>query len=150
MKLIFLFLILLVFMLSLSYSSEKCIPTPPDMEGPFYKPNAPLRNKTGSGLTVKGRVLSYPDCKPIERATIEYWHANTNGVYDDAHRATLFTDKDGNYEFTTDFPGIYPGRPAHIHFKIKAQGYKPLTTQLYFRRVVREEIFDIVLIPEKR
>lgn len=142
-------LLLLFFMVSLSYSSEKCIPTPPDMEGPFYKPNAPVRNSTGKGLTVKGRVLSYPDCKPVANATIEYWHANPEGVYDDAHRATLFTDKDGRYEFTTDFPGIYPGRPAHIHFKIKAKNFKPLTTQLYFKKMLKEETFDIVIVPLK-
>jgi len=125
------------------------MPTSQDMEGPFYKPNAPVKNITGKGLTVKGKVLSYPDCKPIANATIEYWHANPEGVYDDDHRATLYTNVDGKYEFTTDFPGIYPSRPAHIHFKIKAKGFKPLTTQLYFKKVVKEGFFDIVLVPEK-
>lgn len=144
------FLITLLFLTaSSSHASKDCLPTPPDMEGPFYKPGAPLRNKTVAGLTVRGRILSYPDCKPVANATIEYWHANPDGVYDDAHRATLFSDKDGRYEFNTDFPGIYPGRPAHIHFKIKAKGFRPLTTQLYFRKVVKEETFDIVIVPEK-
>ncbi|MCX7913201.1 MAG: hypothetical protein N2511_01305 [Thermodesulfovibrionales bacterium] len=96
----------IILMVYLSHSLERCIPTPSDMEGPFYKPNAPLRNITGKGFTVRGRVLSYPDCKPAPDAKIEYWHANPYGVYD-AHRATLFRDKDGRYEFTTDFPGIY-------------------------------------------
>lgn len=136
-------------MVSISYSSDSCIPTPPDMEGPFYKPNAPVRNKTGSGLTVKGRVLSYPDCKPIPNASIEYWHTNPDGIYDNDHRAKLFSDKDGQYQFITDFPGIYPGRPAHIHFKIRAKGFKALTTQLYFKKRINEEIFEIVLIPER-
>ncbi len=132
-----------------AYASEKCIPTRSDMEGPFYKPNAPLRDKTGSGLTVSGRVLSYPDCKPIANAVIEYWHTNPEGVYDDAHRATIFSDKEGRYKFVTDFPGIYPGRPAHIHFKVRAPGFKPLTTQLYFRKKVSEEVFDIVLVQDR-
>jgi len=144
---LFLFAILLI--IPLSYASEGCIPTRPDMEGPFYKPNAPLRDKTGIGLTVKGRVLSYPDCKPIPKAVIEYWHTNPDGVYDDAHRAILFSDKDGGYKLITDFPGIYPGRPPHIHLKIKAAGFRPLTTQLYFKKRASEEIFDIVLIPDK-
>ncbi len=132
-----------------AYASDKCIPTKPDIEGPFYKPNAPLRDKTGSGLIVKGRVLSYPDCKPIPDAIIEYWHANPEGAYDDAHRATIITDKEGRYKFVTDFPGIYPGRPAHIHFKIRAKGHKSLTTQLYFRKKVSEEVFDIVLVQDR-
>jgi protocatechuate 3,4-dioxygenase beta subunit len=28
--------------------------------------------------------------------------------------------------------GRHTWRPAHLHFKITAEGYKPLTTQLYF------------------
>ena len=26
-------------------------------------------------------------------------------------------------------PGVYPGRPPHIHFKVSVPGHKPLTTQ---------------------
>lgn len=144
-----LFLFTILLNIPPSYAAEKCIPTRPDMEGPFYKPNAPLRNKTGIGLIVKGRVLAYPDCRPIPKAVIEYWHANPDGVYDDAHRAILLSDKDGGYMFVTNFPGIYPGRPPHIHLKIKAAGFRPLTTQLYFKKQVKEEIFDIVLMPDK-
>lgn len=135
--------------ITFAYASEKCTPTKTDMEGPFYKPNAPFRDKTGSGLTVSGRTLSYPDCKPIPQVVIEYWHANREGVYDDAHRAIIISDKEGRYKFVTDFPGIYPGRPAHIHFKIRAHGFKSLTTQLYFRKKVSEEIFDIVLFQDR-
>ena len=37
----------------------KCVPTVEDAEGPFYKPGAPERLSTGSGLAVSGEVLSY-------------------------------------------------------------------------------------------
>ncbi len=141
-----LFAILLI--IQLSHASDNCIPTRPDMEGPFYKPNAPLRDKTGTGLTVKGRVLAYPDCRPVPNAMIEYWQTNIDGAYDDAHRAMLFSDKNGRYKFVTDFPGIYPGRPPHIHLKIKAPNFRHLTTQLYFKKRVSEETFDIVLMPD--
>jgi len=77
------------------------------MEVPFYKPNALLRDRKFSWLTVSGRVLSYPDCKPIAQAVIEYWHANPEGVYDYAHRATIFSDKEGRYKFVIDFPGTH-------------------------------------------
>jgi hypothetical protein len=30
-----------------------CEPTEPDMLGPFYEPNAPVRGKTGSGVLIK-------------------------------------------------------------------------------------------------
>jgi protocatechuate 3,4-dioxygenase beta subunit len=42
----------------------------------------------------------------------------------------------GGYKFVTDFPGIYPGRPPHIHFKIKAKGFSPLTNQPYLKKVL--------------
>ena len=32
----------------------------------------------------------------------------------------------------TVWPGAYPGRPLHIHAKVTAPGYAPLTTQIYF------------------
>jgi protocatechuate 3,4-dioxygenase beta subunit len=119
------------------------------MEVPFYKPNALLRDRTCSGLTVSGRVLSYPECKPNAQAVNEYWRANPEGVYDAARRATIFSNKEGRYKFVTDFPGTYPGRPAHIHFKMGAHGFKFLTSQLYFRKKVSEVIFDIVLVLDK-
>lgn len=142
-------LLIILLIIPSSYASEVCMPTKPDMEGPFYKPNAPLRDTTGTGLTVKGRVLSYPDCRPVPKAMLEYWHTKPDGAYNDAYRAILFSDKNGGYKFITDFPGIYPGRPPHIHLKIKAAGFRPLTTQLYFKKQVFIEVFDIVLMPDK-
>ncbi len=48
-----------------------------------------------------------------------------------------------------DFPSTHLRRPAHIHFKMRAHGFKFLTTQLYFRKKVREAVFDIVLVLDK-
>jgi hypothetical protein len=30
-----------------------CTPTEPDMLGPYYEPNAPVRNKTGEGVIIQ-------------------------------------------------------------------------------------------------
>lgn len=129
-------------------ASQPCAPTRPDMEGPFYRPGAPERSATGSGLAVAGRVLGAPDCRSIPGARIEWWQANRQGRYDEAHRGSQVTDGSGSYRFTTDFPGAYPGRPPHIHFKVAAQGYLPLTTQLYLRPGEPEVEFLIVLAPQ--
>jgi hypothetical protein len=64
----------------------KCVPTGEDAEGPFYKPGAPERLSTGSGLAVSGDVISYPDCRPIPGARIEWWHADRSGHYVDSLR----------------------------------------------------------------
>lgn len=128
-------------------AADPCLPTRADSEGPFYEPGAPPTTSTGAGLTVAGRVLGAPDCRPVPGARIEWWQTNRNGRYDDAHRGSQTSDADGNYRFTTDVPGVYPGRPPHIHFKASAPGYLPLTTQLYLRTGEKEVSFPIVLAP---
>lgn len=130
-------------------AGQTCKPTPADMEGPFYRPGAPERTSTGAGLAVSGRLLGATDCRPLAAGRIEWWHANASGDYDDAHRGNMKVNADGTYRFTTDFPGKYPGRPLHIHVKAFAPGYRPLTTQFYFRAGEKKVVFDIVLAPLK-
>jgi protocatechuate 3,4-dioxygenase beta subunit len=128
----------------------KCIPTAENAEGPFYMPGAPERFSTGSGLAVSGEVLSWPGCRPIPGARVEWWHADRSGEYVDSLRGAQKTGDNGGYAFTTSPPGIYPGRPPHIHFKVFAPGHKPLTTQLYLRGGEKAVRFDLVVEGEKR
>ncbi|NNG47116.1 MAG: intradiol ring-cleavage dioxygenase [Deltaproteobacteria bacterium] len=130
-------------------AAQTCKPTRPDSEGPFYVPGAPLRTSTGSGLVIRGRLLGAPDCRPLPGGWIEWWQTDRGGNYDDAHRGRQNVAADGAYRFVTDSPGVYPGRPPHIHFKAKAPGYRSLTTQLYMRGGEKEVEFDIVLVPER-
>lgn len=138
-------------MLSLGVGADAqspCAPTRPDMEGPFYKANAPVRQATGKGLVVSGAVKASASCQPLKGARIEWWQANPGGEYDDAHRGTLMTQDGGAYRFETDPPPPYGGRPSHIHFKAFAPGHRPLTTQLYLKGGEREVTFDLVLAKE--
>ena len=54
-----------------SSQAGRCAPTPWDEIGPFYRPNAPLRGKIGSGYLLSGTVRSSVDCSllrpPITR-----------------------------------------------------------------------------------
>lgn len=129
---------------------RKCVPTAEDAEGPYYKPGAPERLSTGSGLAVSGEVLSYPACRPIPGARVEWWHADRAGRYVDSLRGMQKAGAAGGYAFTTSPPGIYPGRPPHIHIKVSAPGHKTLTTQLYLRRGEKAVRFDMVMEAEKR
>lgn len=124
-----------------------CEPTPSDVEGPFYKPGVPERRATGKGLAVSGRLLSSAGCRPLPGGRIEWWHAAPSGEYDDEHRGTTKARGAGDYSFTTDPPGKYPGRPPHIHIKASAPGHRPLTTQLYLKGRETRAGLDIVLEP---
>lgn len=114
--------------------------TPPNAEGPFFKPKSPKRTSllepgiTGTKLIVTGYVLS-TDCKPIPGALLDFWHADAKGVYDNVGyklRGHQFTDEAGRYYLETIVPGLYPGRTRHIHVKVQAPNKPILTTQLYF------------------
>ncbi|MCF6156057.1 MAG: intradiol ring-cleavage dioxygenase [Candidatus Brocadia sp.] len=129
-------------------TSVPCKPTPPDALGPFYTPNAPERTSVGKGHVLSGVVRTSVDCSPIVGARIECWMAGPDGKYDDDHRATMFSDKEGAYKFESNFPPPYSGRPSHIHMKITAKGFRTLVTQYYPGKGQTEGKFDLVLVPE--
>jgi protocatechuate 3,4-dioxygenase beta subunit len=112
-------------------------------EGPFYKPETPERDDLaadgeGVALLLVGRVLT-PDCRPLGRTVLDFWHADSQGRYDDAgyrFRAHQFTDAGGGFRLLTIKPSGYgyasAARPPHIHVKAQAPQSGLLTTQLYF------------------
>lgn len=125
-----------------------CTPTPSDEIGPFYKPRAPVRDKIGTGYILSGIVRSAATCRPISGARIEFWQAGQQGDYNDAYRATIFSDQNGQYRLETDFPSPYAGRPPHIHILVDVKGYAGLITQHYPVAGTRRAKFDLVLLPE--
>ena len=118
---------------------------------------ANIANDTpGEPVVVSGRV-SAPDGNPLANVLLDVWQSDAEGHYDlqliDAShmnlRGRFHTDTNGNYFFRTIKPSFYPipddgpvgkmlraagrhpFRPAHIHFKVSADGYTALTTELY-------------------
>ena len=130
-----------------------CAPTPDNIEGPFYRPDAPETDDIapdmapGDLLTVSG-VVRDEDCAPIPNALLDVWQADADGSYDNdpsqpppgadefAYRGRLYADENGAFSFNSIVPGRYLNgdeyRPAHIHIKVSAEGFELLTTQLYF------------------
>jgi protocatechuate 3,4-dioxygenase beta subunit len=125
----------------------QCPPTKADALGPFYTPNAPERSSVGKGYLLQGVVKSARNCAGIPGAKIEFWLAGPDGNYDDAHRATVLTDKAGAYRFESNFPPKYTFRPPHIHVKVTAPGFRDLVTQHYPQKGEKQGTFDLVLIP---
>ncbi|KAF2738770.1 aromatic compound dioxygenase [Polyplosphaeria fusca] len=107
-----------------------------------------------------GTVTDFLSGKPIEGAVLDVWHTAPNGLYEQQDpnqpdmnlRGRFTTGKDGKYNFyclrPVPYPIPYDGpagkilqaldrhpyRPAHIHFLIKAPGYKPIVTQIFDRQ----------------
>ncbi len=124
-----------------------CVPTRPDIQGPNYKPNAPVRSTVGTGLVLTGTVRSAPHCDPVVDARIEFWLAGPAGRYDDAHRATVVADAAGRYQFTSNFPPPYSGR-SHVHIRVSAPHHQVLVTQYYLKAGQTTGVFDLVLRPQ--
>ena len=129
-------------------STYRCMPTPWDEIGPFYRPNAPVRNSIGKGYYLSGTVRSASDCRPIANARIEVWQTGPGGAYDDLYRATIYSDRNGRYRLETSYPPPYARRPSHIHILVDAKGYEGLITQHYPKKGSRKAGFDLVLAPE--
>jgi len=100
------------------------------------------------------------DGNPIDGAAIDVWQANDDGFYDIQQpgvqpemnlRGIFSTKDDGKYWFKsvkpkfysipTDGPvgkmiyatGRHPNRPAHLHYIVSAEGYKPIVTHVFVK-----------------
>jgi hydroxyquinol 1,2-dioxygenase len=124
---------------------------------PRYENGDDLANGApGEACVVTGCVLSTSG-EPIEGARIDVWQADDEGKYDVQYddlaeargRGHLFSGSDGRFWFRTVRPMPYPiptdgpvgrllraagrspMRPAHIHFRVAADGYETLTTHVF-------------------
>ncbi|XP_078586714.1 uncharacterized protein LOC144868401 [Branchiostoma floridae x Branchiostoma japonicum] len=121
---------------------DGCSVTPADTLGPYYVPNSPVSRTMCLGTSdddymfVKGTVYDV-HCHPVHGANVELWQADKTGLYyDDRCRVQFTADQQGKYSFVTTVPGKYLlgyyYRPAHIHYRVTAPGYREIITQLYF------------------
>jgi protocatechuate 3,4-dioxygenase beta subunit len=113
---------------------------PQSAEGPFYKPQSPLRSNLtadlpgGVRLRIGGHVVDR-SCHPVSGAIVELWQADANGQYDivgNRLRGYQISDEGGRWSFNTIIPGLHTGRTRHIHFKVQRPGGRVLTTQMFF------------------
>jgi protocatechuate 3,4-dioxygenase beta subunit len=114
------------------------------------------RTEDGDPLHVAVRVLSSSG-EPVEGAVLDTWQAARSGLYDVQDpsqppgnlRGRFHTDASGAVSFWTVRPapypipddgpvgrmlaalGRHPWRPAHVHFRVSAEGHQPVTTHLF-------------------
>ena len=133
-------------------SHRVCDVTPRQTEGPYYLDVGQVRRditegKLGTPLLVRLHLVEAGSCAPIGDASVDIWHTDAAGQYsgfggqgDDGAdtsgetflRGTQITDANGLVEFETVYPGWYPGRTAHIHFKAYTDEGSLVSSQMYF------------------
>ena len=149
-----------------------CVLRPKQTEGPYFvdeKLNrSDIRSEPADGIAKAGTELRLTfnvlrmdgnACKPLEGAIVDVWHCDAAGVYSDVKdedarsdtrgkkflRGYQVTDKNGAVSFVTIYPGWYPGRTVHIHFKIRCdsapRGAREFTSQLYFDDALSDLVF---------
>ena len=107
-------------------------------------------------LAVSG--LRAGNCAPLSGAHVDIWHCDAMGVYSGVEdpgfntvgqnflRGYQLTDKAGEARFRTIYPGWYPGRAVHIHFKIRTdpgseRGHESIS-QLYFDDALPTQVYS--------
>jgi hydroxyquinol 1,2-dioxygenase len=112
----------------------------------------------GVPCRVQGTVRG-SDGRPIPNAVVDAWQADDDGLYDVQRpdlsaaqgRGVLTTDAEGRFWFRSVVPVPYPiptdgpvgsllqatrrspWRPAHLHFRIQAEGHESLITHVFRR-----------------
>lgn len=139
--------------------SPACTLTPSVTEGPYYFNASLLRRdisdgKPGFPLQLTLNVIQASTCAPIPNAIVDIWHCDLNGIYsgyagqlnnldsqgDNDFRGVQVTDANGAATFLSVFPGWYPGRTIHIHFKVYLTATAAITSQLFFTDAIADEI----------
>jgi protocatechuate 3,4-dioxygenase beta subunit len=123
-----------------------CRPTLSQGGGPFETSGAPAprRSRIGTGHVLTGRILSYPGCRPVRGAVVEFWQESPNGVYDRRGRAAAVTGRLGTFRFEGP---VQPGgfRGPHIHIHVSAAGYEEFVTTYVLAAGERQGRITIVL-----
>ena len=149
-------------------ANTACVVTPALTEGPYFVDErlnrADLRSDPATGTVRPGVPLSLivklsqisgaGACSSLAGALVDVWHCDALGVYSDISaqgtvgqkflRGYQLSDANGEARFSTIYPGWYPGRAVHIHFKVRtnpgsASGFE-FTSQMFFD----EALTDIV------
>ena len=147
-----------------------CVLTPAQTEGPYFvderlerldiradpadgsvRPGVPLV------LALRVSAIAGRGCEPLRDAIVDVWHCDATGLYSDENDAGAGSgtkgrkflrgyqrcDANGVVRFTTIYPGAYPGRAVHLHFKVRAtRGARrdEFTSQLYFEDALTDRV----------
>lgn len=150
-----------------------CVVRPEQMLGPYFVDRqlnrADIRVEPSTGTASAGVPLELlfsvtsiagGRCTPIRGAMVDLWQCDSQGIYSGVTdtevgfqttglkflRGYQMSDAGGQARFTTIYPGWYPGRTVHVHFKIRAPKSPggsldyDFTSQLYFDEKVSDTV----------
>ena len=139
-------------------------------EGPFFEDEGLNRSDLLEGTTRSSVVDGLPFTlrlrlwelngtrgRPFKGAKVDLWHCDAIGVYSDELNGGGFentlgqkwlrgyqvSDKTGEVVFRTIWPGWYPGRTIHYHFKVRIQvggSTYDFTSQLFIDDVLNDSV----------
>lgn len=126
-------------------------------DAPPFPVGGDLRGDFGGTVLISEGVVRGPDGTPVEGASVDIWQTAPNGLYSSqdpdqdtySFHGVQTTGADGRYAFTTVKPvsytvptdgpageillaaGRHPWRPSHLHFIVKAEGFRSLVTEVF-------------------
>lgn len=148
-------------------SAPTCLVRPEQTEGPYFLDEMLNRSdiridpvsgvqKPGVPLEVSLRVFDASEgaCVPLSGALVDLWQCDAAGIYSDVAelgtsgqrflRGHQLTGVTGDASFVTVYPGWYPGRTPHLHFKVRFVDRRgtsrAFTSQLYFEEGVNDAV----------
>jgi protocatechuate 3,4-dioxygenase beta subunit len=153
---------------TLTPSIKEVEATPQQTEGPYFvdeklnrsdiksDPSNGAQEGVPMNLVIHVYDVDNGACVPLKGAQVDIWHANASGVYSDVQqmgtqgnkflRGYQVTDDNGTVRFTTIYPGWYPGRAVHIHFKIRtfegANETLEFTSQFFFNDTISDQVYS--------
>ena len=148
-----------------------CVVKPEMTEGPYFADKRQMRSDIrlepstdtltpGLPVVLQFNVtqVSNGSCTPLPGAIVDIWQCDALGRYSAFNdrrrghdvsdqsflRGYQITDADGVATFTTIFPGWYPGRAVHIHFKIRKETSPERTYEFTSQLFFEEDLTDNV------
>ena len=127
-----------------------------------YQRDDITEGKTGVPLKLTLNIVNVNNqCAPILTAMVYVWHCDKDGYYSGYNqngadlrgqtflRGVQTTDTSGRAIFNTIYPGWYPGRATHIHFRVYLALDLQATSQLAFPDSVTSAVYSSSLYVAK-
>ena len=154
-------------------SPGSCVLIPQETVGPYplfndiasaaaYQRDDITEGKTGVPLKLTLNIVNVNNgCAPILTAMVYVWHCDKDGYYSGYNqngadlrgqtflRGVQTTDTSGRAIFNTIYPGWYPGRATHIHFRVYLALDLQATSQLAFPDSVTSAVYSSSLYVAK-